>query len=67
MGEGMAGDNGALASEASEFSATKSTEIKTFLMTTFIIIPGAAVAFVGAFGFAIWATQMIFGPPGPPS
>jgi len=60
----MAGDNSALASEE---SASKSTEIKTFLMTTFVIIPGAAVAFVGAFGFVIWATQMVFGPPGPPS
>ncbi len=63
----MVGDNSALTSEAGDLNVSKSMEIKTFLMTTFVIIPGAAVAFVGVFGFAIWATQMIFGPPGPPS
>ena len=67
MGEGMAGDNSTLASEPDNLNASKSMEIKTFLMTTFVLIPGAAVAFVGAFGFVIWATQMIFGPPGPPA
>ncbi len=41
-------------------------ELLTFLVTTFVLIPGASVAFVGAFGLAIWVTQMIFGPPGPP-
>ena len=41
-------------------------EWRVFLATTFLLIPGAAVAFVGAFGFAIWIYQMIAGPPGPP-
>lgn len=42
-------------------------EIRTFLVATFVIIPGASVAFVGAYGFIVWAFQMIFGPPGPPA
>jgi len=41
-------------------------EWRVFLVTTFLLIPGATVAFVGAFGFAIWAYQMVAGPPGPP-
>lgn len=41
-------------------------EWRVFLATTFLLIPGAAVAFVGAFGFAVWIYQMIAGPPGPP-
>jgi len=46
--------------------ASKSSEWTAFLLTTFVLIPGAAVGFVGAFGFAIWMTQLIVGPPGPP-
>ncbi len=45
---------------------SRADEIKTFLLTTFLIIPGAAVGFVGAYGFIVWAFQMIYGPPGPP-
>jgi len=45
---------------------TRKQELATFLIATFVIIPGLAVAFVGAYGFFIWASQMIFGPPGPP-
>jgi len=44
----------------------KKRELRTFLFTCFILFPGLAVAFVGAFGFAVWILQMIFGPPGPP-
>jgi nitrate reductase NapE component len=45
----------------------RKAELATFFTTCFVIIPGLAVAFVGAFGFVIWISQMIFGPPGPPS
>ncbi len=41
-------------------------EMVIFLATTFLVIPGLAVAFVGGYGFVIWALQMIVGPPGPP-
>lgn len=47
--------------------ATKRHEVLTFLTTSFVLIPGAAVAFVGAFGFAIWIYQIFAGPPGPPA
>jgi nitrate reductase NapE len=43
------------------------TELTVFLTTTFVIIPGLAVAFVGTYGLVVWISQMIFGPPGPPS
>lgn len=46
---------------------TRKFELLTFLSTTFVMIPGLAVAFVGAFGLAIWIFQMIYGPPGPPA
>jgi nitrate reductase NapE len=45
---------------------TRARELATFLVATFVIIPGLAVAFVGGYGFVVWAFQMIFGPPGPP-
>ncbi|MBO6520856.1 MAG: reductase [Rhodospirillales bacterium] len=45
---------------------SKRREMATFLATTFVLIPGLAVAFVGGYGFVVWALQMIFGPPGPP-
>ena len=46
---------------------TRRDELTVFLTTTFVIIPGLAVGFVGAYGFAIWIAQMFLGPPGPPS
>lgn len=48
-------------------SVSKKDEVRTFLLTGFIIIPGATVGFVGAFGLVIWVFQMIAGPPGPPA
>ncbi|MEQ8814233.1 MAG: periplasmic nitrate reductase, NapE protein [Thalassobaculum sp.] len=47
--------------------ATRRNELTVFLTTTFVIIPGLAVGFVGAYGFAVWIAQMFLGPPGPPS
>jgi len=42
-------------------------ELLVFLGTCFVIIPGLAVAFTGAYGLFIWISQIIFGPPGPPA
>ncbi|WPZ37201.1 periplasmic nitrate reductase, NapE protein (plasmid) [Thalassobaculum sp. OXR-137] len=47
--------------------ATSSREITAFLVTTFLVFPGLAVGFVGAYGFVVWISQMILGPPGPPA
>lgn len=63
----IASSGSGMGSASREPEATKSSEWRTFLLTTFVIIPGAAVGFVGAFGFAIWMFQLIAGPPGPPS
>ncbi|MEQ8664935.1 MAG: periplasmic nitrate reductase, NapE protein [Rhodospirillales bacterium] len=41
-------------------------ETYVFLVTCFVIIPGLAVAFTGAYGLAIWLSQLFLGPPGPP-
>lgn len=41
-------------------------ELLTFLLLTVALAPGAAVAFVGAYGLFFWLYQLIVGPPGPP-
>lgn len=45
--------------------STQRAELRTFLFTCFILIPGLAIAFVGTYGLVVWISQMIFGPPGP--
>lgn len=52
--------------QGADAQTTKKRELRTFLFTCFILFPGLAVGFVGAYGFAVWILQMIFGPPGPP-
>jgi periplasmic nitrate reductase NapE len=42
-------------------------EIFAFLFLTAVLMPALAVATVGGYGFAVWAYQMIAGPPGPPA
>ena len=54
-------------SNSPDTGTSRKQELSTFLLATFIVIPGLAVAFVGGYGFIIWAIQMIFGPPGPPA
>ncbi|MEP3487188.1 MAG: periplasmic nitrate reductase, NapE protein [Sneathiella sp.] len=43
---------------------TKKTEISLFLFLTFILIPALTIGVVGAYGFAIWVYQILYG--GPP-
>ncbi|MGI9372221.1 MAG: periplasmic nitrate reductase, NapE protein [Hyphomicrobiales bacterium] len=43
---------------------TRSDEIITFLLVTFVIIPALAVGAVGGYGFLVWMMQLIQGPPG---
>jgi nitrate reductase NapE len=45
----------------------KRRELTVFLVTTLVLIPGAAVAVVGGYGLIVWISQMVFGPPGPPA
>ncbi|MEQ8356027.1 MAG: periplasmic nitrate reductase, NapE protein [Kiloniellaceae bacterium] len=44
---------------------TRREELLAFLFVAVVIWPCAAVAVVGGYGFFIWMTQLVFGPPGP--
>jgi nitrate reductase NapE len=43
--------------------AIKKAELRAFLFITIFLFPILAVAIVGGLGFAIWISQMLFGPP----
>ncbi len=45
---------------------TRRREFLTFLILAVVIWPIIAVGIVGGYGFLIWMTQMVFGPPGAP-
>jgi periplasmic nitrate reductase NapE len=53
--------------DALEAAPSKRRELTVFLVTTLVLIPGAAVAVVGGFGLIVWISQIVFGPPGPPA
>ena len=42
-------------------------ELLAFLFLTVVLSPVLAVAVVGGYGFLVWISQMIYGPPGPPA
>ncbi len=39
-------------------------ELKAFLFLTVVLAPVIAIMLVGGYGFSVWISQMIFGPPG---
>lgn len=41
-------------------------EILAFLVLAVLIWPFVAVGTVGGYGFLVWMSQIVFGPPGPP-
>ncbi|HSK39359.1 MAG TPA: periplasmic nitrate reductase, NapE protein [Arenibaculum sp.] len=45
---------------------TRRSEILMFLLLAVVIWPFLTVAVVGGYGFLVWMTQLIVGPPGPP-
>lgn len=45
---------------------TRRGELLAFLILAIVIWPILSVGIVGGYGFLIWMTQMVFGPPGPP-
>ncbi|MBR1252605.1 periplasmic nitrate reductase, NapE protein [Bradyrhizobium sp. AUGA SZCCT0240] len=47
-------------------SRRRRMEIFAFLFLTAVLMPALTVAFVGSYGLAIWISQMVTGPPGPP-
>ncbi|MGI0118101.1 periplasmic nitrate reductase, NapE protein [Zooshikella sp. RANM57] len=44
----------------------KHEELLLFLFLTVILAPLLSVIFVGGFGFIVWISQILTGPPGPP-
>ena len=42
----------------------KKTEFRSFLLLAFLAAPALSIAIVGGYGFIVWISQMIFGPPG---
>ncbi|ALJ38697.1 nitrate reductase [Azospirillum brasilense] len=44
----------------------KRREIAMFLVLAVVIWPILSVAVVGGYGFLVWMSQLIMGPPGPP-
>lgn len=45
---------------------TRRAEILAFLILAILIWPVVAVGIVGGYGFLIWMSQLVLGPPGPP-
>ncbi len=42
----------------------KTDERTTFFILAVVLAPVAAIAIVGGYGFAVWISQLIMGPPG---
>lgn len=42
----------------------KKSERNTFIFLTVFLAPVIAIMLVGSYGFIIWFSQLIFGPPG---
>ena len=45
---------------------SRMSELLVFFTIVVLIWPVVAVGVVGGYGFLVWMTQLIFGPPGPP-
>lgn len=43
---------------------SKHTELLVFLFLTVVLAPLLSVLLVGGYGFVIWITQLLMGPPG---
>ncbi|MCP5082206.1 MAG: periplasmic nitrate reductase, NapE protein [Alphaproteobacteria bacterium] len=46
-----------------EAPPSRAAELKTFLLLTIVLAPVTAVVCVGGYGFIVWMSQLIFGPP----
>ena len=51
---------------ASAFGTGRRAELFVFAVIAAFIWPVVAVGVVGGYGFLVWMTQMVLGPPGPP-
>lgn len=51
-------------SNANDQTSTKKQERNAFIFLTVFLAPILSVALVAAFGFTIWISQILLGPPG---
>ena len=42
----------------------KALERNTFVLLAVFLAPALAIAVVGGYGFAVWISQLVIGPPG---
>lgn len=59
----MYGDHVMNQSIDSESKTNKATERNTFIFLTVFLAPILSIVIVGSFGFAVWISQLLFGPP----
>ena len=63
---GMTAPLNAQPTHESAFGTGRRAEFFVFAIIAAFIWPIVAVGVVGGYGFLIWMTQMVLGPPGPP-
>ncbi|WP_306222934.1 periplasmic nitrate reductase, NapE protein [Bosea beijingensis] len=52
--------------EAATEKPTRRAELTAFLILAVLIWPVLSVGIVGGYGFLVWMSQLVLGPPGPP-
>ncbi|SFC85235.1 nitrate reductase NapE [Bosea sp. CRIB-10] len=57
---------GARGPETASEKPTRRAEFLAFLTLAVLIWPIVAVGIVGGYGFLVWMSQIVLGPPGPP-
>lgn len=71
MARNREGDGVTLESDRSDAAtarqpASRRSELIAFIILAVVIWPIIAVGVVGGYGFIVWMSQLVFGPPGPP-
>ena len=51
-------------SDTVEDAPSKSGELRAFLFLTVVLAPVLAVIIVGGYGFLVWMSHLVLGPPG---
>ncbi|HWK01501.1 MAG TPA: nitrate reductase [Xanthobacteraceae bacterium] len=54
-------------SDGSSAAVSRRAEFIVFAIIVVFIWPIITVGFVGGYGFLVWMSQLVFGPPGPPA
>lgn len=50
--------------DVTDGAPSKKAELHTFLFLTVVLAPVVAVVCVGGYGFIVWMSQLVLGPPG---